>query len=49
VQAGGGPLAGFSPGDRVAGYVLEQLAGVGGMAAVYRARDERLGRLKLPG
>jgi serine/threonine protein kinase len=45
VQVGGGPLAGFAPGSRVAGYVLEQLAGVGGMAAVYRARDERLGRV----
>jgi serine/threonine-protein kinase len=29
----------------VAGYLLEKLAGVGGMAAVYRARDERLGRV----
>jgi len=29
----------------VAGYLLEKLVGVGGMAAVFRARDERLGRV----
>jgi serine/threonine protein kinase len=28
----------------VAGYQLQELVGVGGMAMVYRARDERLGR-----
>jgi serine/threonine protein kinase len=41
----GGPLAGLAAGSRVAGYLLEKLVGVGGMAAVFRARDERLGRV----
>jgi serine/threonine-protein kinase len=41
----GGLLTGLGPGSRLAGYVLEKLAGVGGMAAVFRARDERLGRV----
>jgi serine/threonine protein kinase len=41
----GGPLSGLVPGSRVAGYVLERLVGVGGMAAVYQARDGRLGRV----
>jgi serine/threonine-protein kinase len=41
----GGPLTGLAPGSRVAGYLLEELVGVGGMAAVYRARDEPLGRV----
>jgi serine/threonine protein kinase len=34
-----------SPGSRVAGYLLEEAIGEGGMAVVYRARDERLDRL----
>jgi serine/threonine-protein kinase len=29
----------------VAGYLIEELVGTGGMAAVFRARDERLGRM----
>jgi len=43
-QPGGVP-AGFVPGSRVAGYLLERLVGAGGTAAVFRARDERLGRV----
>jgi len=41
----GGLLVGLGPGSRVGGYLLERLIGVGGMAAVFRARDERLGRV----
>ena len=39
-----GPLTGLRPGSRVAGYLLADLVGVGGMAVVFRARDEGLGR-----
>jgi serine/threonine protein kinase len=42
---GGGLLTGLVPGSRVAGYLLERRAGAGGTAAVFRARDERLGRV----
>ncbi len=37
-------LAGFGPGSVLAGYRLEAQVGAGGMAVVFRARDERLGR-----
>jgi hypothetical protein len=40
----GGPAA-FAPGSRIAGYLLEEEVGAGGMAVVFRARDERLGRV----
>jgi serine/threonine protein kinase len=41
----GGQLTGLAPGSRVAGYLIEELVGVGGMASVFRARDVGLGRL----
>ncbi|HEV2254068.1 MAG TPA: protein kinase [Streptosporangiaceae bacterium] len=37
-------LAEFRVGSLLAGYRLERAVGVGGMAVVFRARDERLGR-----
>ena len=42
--SGGGPAA-LSPGSRIAGYLLAEEIGAGGMAVVFRARDERLDRL----
>src|SRR5712692_5727688 len=35
---------GFAPGARIAGYLLEEQIGQGGMAVVFRAHDERLDR-----
>src|SRR5260370_8177747 len=43
--------ANVNPGDKIAGYRLEEQIGQGGMAVVYRALDERLNRraaLKVP-
>ena len=40
-----GLLAEFAAGSMVAGYLLEERIGAGGMAVVFRARDQRLGRL----
>ena len=42
-QSPGVPV-GFAPGSRVAGYLLEEQIGQGGMAVVFRAHDERLDR-----
>jgi len=47
-RLGGNPnflvAAGVGVGYRIAGYKLEEQIGQGGMAVVFRARDERLGR-----
>jgi serine/threonine protein kinase len=40
----GGLPTGLAAGSRVAGYLLEEQVGAGGMAVVFRARDERLHR-----
>jgi WD40 repeat protein len=40
-----GSLTRVGPGSRVAGYLVEDQIGAGGMAVVFRARDERLSRL----
>ncbi len=38
------PPGGLAPGSRIAGYLIEQQIGHGGMAVVFRAIDERLER-----
>jgi Protein kinase domain len=40
-----GLVVSFAAGSRIAGYRLEERIGQGGMAVVFRARDEQLGRL----
>jgi serine/threonine protein kinase len=40
-----GLLRMLAPGSQVAGYLLESQIGAGGMAVVFRARDERLSRM----
>lgn len=35
----------FGPGSRIAGYLIEEQIGQGGMAVVYRAHDDRLDRI----
>jgi serine/threonine protein kinase len=51
VVSGDGPgaadgfIVSFAAGSRIAGYRLEEQIGHGGMAVVFRARDEQLGRL----
>jgi hypothetical protein len=44
-EGAGGIVASFAAGSRIAGYRLEQRIGQGGMAVVFRARDEQLDRL----
>jgi tRNA A-37 threonylcarbamoyl transferase component Bud32 len=43
-QDPGGIEARLAPGTRIAGYVIEEPIGKGGMGVVFRARDERLHR-----
>jgi Protein kinase domain len=38
-------LGSLGPGSQIAGYLIEEQVGAGGMAVVFRARDELLGRL----
>ena len=40
-----GSFGRFGRGSRIAGYLIEEQIGAGGMAIVFRARDEMLGRL----
>jgi hypothetical protein len=41
----GTAAAHWESGSRIAGYRLEDRIGQGGMAVIFRARDDRLGRL----
>ena len=41
----GGMPAGLGPGSRIGQYVIEQRVGSGGMAVVFSAHDESLGRM----
>jgi hypothetical protein len=43
--AADGFMVSFPAGSRIAGYRLEERIGQGGMAVVFRARDEQLGRM----
>ena len=42
--AADGSMVSLAAGSRIAGYRLEERIGQGGMAVVFRAHDERLGR-----
>jgi serine/threonine protein kinase len=44
-RPGFGAFGRLGPGRRLAGYLIEEQVGAGGMAVVFRARDEALGRL----
>src|ERR1700728_2566720 len=43
-RAAYGSFGRLGPGSRIAGYLIEEQIGAGGMAVVFRARDEVLGR-----
>src|SRR6202034_3727165 len=44
-RAAYGSFGRLGAGSRIAGYLIEEQIGTGGMAVVFRARDEVLGRL----
>src|ERR1700728_1876686 len=43
-RAAYGSFGRLGPGSRIAGYLIEEQIGAGGMAVVFRARHELLGR-----